>query len=200
MVSPSLLRAADLLDRAADGIAWIGKGACWLILAILVAVLISIVGGMMRVTSFAEWGTEVFLLGDGLSLNALLEIQWHLFGVMLMLTGAYALHENRHVRVDVLSSRFSPRVALIVETIGDLILLLPLCIVMVERSWPLLELAWRMGERSNEDGLTDRWLVKSFVPLGFVLLGLLGATRIARNILTLIGAPPRQPVETSHGR
>ena len=189
----------DGLDRVADAIAWIGKLSSWLLIAILAAVLVSIAGGMLRVTSFATWEGEVFLFGSGLSLNSMLELQWHLFGMLLTLTGAYALHRNRHVRVDVLSSHFPPRMALTVEILGDLLLLLPFCLLMIDRSLPLLELAWRTAERSNEDGLTDRWLIKSFVPIGFALLTALGAARVIRNLLTLAGAAEaREPAEVRH--
>ena len=165
----------------------IGQAASWLILAILGFVLLSILGGLLGTTRFLDWDGEVFLLGPGMTLNTVLELQWHLFGAMLMLTLAYAVSTDRHVRVDVVSSRLSPRGRLWVEVVGDLCLLLPMCLVMIDRSLPLLELSWRTGERSNEDGLTDRWLIKSFAPLGFALMGLVGATRIARHLRLLFG-------------
>ena len=194
MSSSFVLRSAARLDAVANGSAWISKLSCWLLIPIVAAVLLSILGGLLRVTKFAEWENEYFIVGSGISLNSVLELQWYLFGVLLMLTGAFALQQNRHVRVDVLSSRFSPRVALVVEILGDLVFLLPLCIIMIDRSWPLLELSYRVGERSNEDGLTHRWVIKMFVPIGFALLAALGVTRILRNFLTLLGAPPAKKV------
>lgn len=183
-------KLADGLDRIAEASVWIVRLSSWLLVAILAAVLVSIAAGIFRLTSFATWENEVFLFGSGLSLNSMQELQWHLFAILLMLTGAGTLHRNRHVRVDVISARFSPRVTLTVEILGDLLLLLPFCILMIDRSIPLLELAWRTAERSNENGLTDRWFVKSFVPVGFALLSVLGVTRAVRNLLTLIGAAP----------
>ena len=195
-----VVRLANGLDRIAEASVRIARLSSWLLIAILVAVLVSIAAGIFRFTSFATWENEIFLFGSGLSLNSMLELQWHLFGILLMLTGAGTLHRNRHVRVDVISARFSPRVTLTVEILGDLLLLLPFCILMIDRSLPLLELAWRTAERSNENGLTDRWFVKSFVPVGFALLGVVGVTRSVRNLLTLIGAvPPGKLLEESHG-
>jgi len=199
MATAKLQGLADLMDRIIEAVAWIGKISSWLLVAVLVAVLISIVGGVFRITSFATWEGEIFLFGSGLSLNSMLELQWHLFGVLLMLTGAYAFHENRHVRVDVLSARFSPRTSLVIEIIGDVLLLLPFCILMMDRSIPLLELAWRTAEQSNEDGLTDRWFIKSFVTIGFALLTAFGVARALRNLLTLTGAAaPRPEMEVHH--
>ena len=200
---PRFQRTAHLLDSIAAAIAFVGKVASWLIIPIIVAVLLSVLGGVLRITQFGDWNGEIFLFGDGITLNSLLELQWHLFGVLLMLTGAYALYENRHVRVDVLSERFSPRVARLTEIAGDLIFLLPLCVILIDRSWPLLELSYNSGERSNEDGLTHRWVIKMFVPIGFALLAAFGLTRIIRNVLILFGAPPakspRSAKERPHG-
>lgn len=187
---------ARVLDRVAEIIASIGKLSCWLLVPIILAVLLSILGGVFRVAQFLDWEGSIPLFGSGLTLNSVLELQWYLFGALLMLTGSFALHSDRHVRVDVVSSRFSPRFTLIVEILGDLFFLLPLCILLIDRSWPLLEMAYRTGEQSNEDGLTHRWVIKMFVPIGFSLLACLGVTRILRNILTLMGAPAPK----SHGR
>ena len=190
MARPTWIRLATALDRAAAGIAWIGKLASWLLLAVLAAVLMSILGGVFRLTRFLDWEGEVFLFGPGLTLNSILELQWYLFGVLLMLTGAYALHADRHVRVDVLYARFGAHTRRVVEILGDLVLLLPLCWMLIDRSWPLLELSYVTGERSNEDGLTHRWVVKMFVPIGFGLLAALGMTRIGIHLLGLFGIHP----------
>ena len=187
MAHQRLHALATWLERVADAIAWVGKAASWLILAILVTVMVSVVGGMLRVTRFLQWEGEVFLFGSGLTLNSVLDLQWYLFGVLLLLTGAYALHTNTHVRVDLFYSRLSANGKRLVEMIGDCVFLLPLCIVLIDRSMPLLELSYNTGERSNEDGLTHRWMIKMFVPIGFSLLAALAVTRVLRNGLALFG-------------
>jgi len=183
----SLHRLAAGLDRALAVIAWIGRMASWLLIPILLAVLVTIAGSFFRVTHFMTWEGDVPLFGAALTLNSILDLQWYLFGILLMLTGAYALQADRHVRVDVFSQRFSRRTTLVVEILGDLIFLLPLCIMLIDRSLPLVELAFTTGERSNEDGMTHRWLIKMFVPIGFSLLAATGVLRILRNALRLRG-------------
>lgn len=186
-----LLAIARVLDAIADAIAFVGRIACWLVVAIILAVLLSVAGAALRITRFAAWEGEVFLFSDALTLNSVLELQWYMFGVLLMLTGAYALHADRHVRVDVVSERFGPTTRRVVEILGDLFLLLPMCLMLIDRSLPLLELSFRTGERSNEDGLTHRWVIKMFVPIGFALLASLGMVRILRNVLVFLGVPER---------
>lgn len=90
------------LERLERLVAGIGKLASWLILPVLLAVLFSIAAGVFRINKFAEWEQTLPVFGNALTMNSMLELQWHLFGILLLLTGAYALSENRHVRVDVL--------------------------------------------------------------------------------------------------
>ena len=62
--------------------------------------------------------------------------------------------------------------------------------MVFDRSWPLLELSYRVGERSNEHGLTRRRVIKMLLPIGFALLAALGTTLVLRDFLTFPGAPP----------
>src|SRR5690349_7735467 len=82
------------LSRAIDRLtAWIGRAAAWLVLA---AVVLS--AGNAIVRKAFDWSS-----------NALLEAQWYLFGAVFMLAAAYTLKRNEHVRIDILSSRWSRR-------------------------------------------------------------------------------------------
>ena len=184
-------RTAAFFAKAAEVIAWPGLAASWLTVALLIGVLVSVLGGVFRVTQFLDWEGEVFLFGGALTLNSVLELQWHVFGVLVMLGGVYALQQNRHVRVDVVYDKLPRRARLVIEILGDLFLPLPFCYFMTTKALPLVELAYNTGEMSNEDGLTHRWLIKSVIPLGFTLLGLLGVARIGYNSVILIsGKPP----------
>ena len=91
----------------------IGKIAAW---AILVAVLVSAVNAIIR---------KVF----GTSSNAWLELQWYLFGAVFMLCASWTLRDNEHIRIDILSSRYSRRLRNFVEIFGQLLFLLPFVLV-----------------------------------------------------------------------
>lgn len=60
---------------------------------------------------------------------ALQELQWHLFGVIITLSLAHALQLNHHVRVDILSNRFSARMRRAVHVAG-FSLLIPLSLAL----------------------------------------------------------------------
>lgn len=55
------------------------------------------------------------------------ELEWHLFGAIFLLAGAYTLNEEGHVRVDVFYARMPPRMQALVNIAGLLLLLLPTC-------------------------------------------------------------------------
>ena len=156
------------------GIAWVGRAAAWLIVPILALVLIGVTLSMLKVGTIFEWEQDVFLFGSKLTLASLGDLQWHLFGFMLMLTMAGALVTNNHVRVDFLRQHMSPRLKRAVDLIGHILFLLPLSAVVVWHGYDFTVRSFSMGEGSNYDGLYDRFFLKSSIPIGFALLALAG--------------------------
>jgi TRAP-type mannitol/chloroaromatic compound transport system permease small subunit len=59
------------------------------------------------------------------------ELQWHFFAMIFLLGAAPAFATDRHVRVDVLSSRMSPIVKAWIERFGTIVFMLPTSIVLV---------------------------------------------------------------------
>jgi TRAP-type mannitol/chloroaromatic compound transport system permease small subunit len=160
-----LSQAIDFLNEK------IGLFATWLV---LIACVISAGNAMMR-------------YGFNLSSNAWLEIQWYLFGGMVMLGAAHTLRVNEHVRVDVLYSRYSLRTRLWVDLLGGLLFLLPMSIIIGWLSWPLFFNAYDIGETSGNAGGLLRWPVKILIPLGFLLLTLQGLSEVIKRVGALTG-------------
>ena len=119
-------------------------------------------------------------VGLNLSSNALIEGQWYLFDVMVLLAMGYALQRDDHVRVDVLQSRWTPRKQRRVELAGTLGLLLPFVVVVLLASVEPTLRSWLLGEVSPDPGGLPRYWVKSLIPLGFLLLGLQGVAQAIR--------------------
>ena len=166
-----LIKMSTLIDALNERI---GRGAIWLV---LIAVLISATNAVVR---------KVF----SVSSNAFLEIQWYLFAGIFLLGAAYTLRHNEHVRIDVLSSRFSKRTQHLVEIFGTLIFLLPLCAMMIWLSVPWFLHSFASGEVSANAGGLTLWPVKLLVPIGFVLLGLQGLSELIKRIAIVQGLIP----------
>ena len=163
-----LLKFSSLIDRVNTRF---GQGAAWLM---LIAVVISAGNAMIRY-SF------------NISSNAWLEIQWYLFGAMVMLGAAYTLKMNEHVRVDVLYSHYSSKLRLWLDLIGGLVFLLPVTIIIGWLSWPLLANSFDLGETSGNPGGLIRWPARLMIPLGFFLLTLQGVSEIIKRAAALTG-------------
>lgn len=160
------------LSRRIDALnEWVGRWVSWLVLA---AVLISAANATVRK-----------LLNT--SSNAFLEIQWYLFAAVFLLAAGYTLLRQEHVRIDVVLSRFPRRTQVIIEILGSLLFLLPLCVVVIRLVWPLAINAYHSGEMSSNAGGLIRWPVYALVPIGFSLLALQGVSEIIKRIGFLQG-------------
>lgn len=162
-----------------------GRASSWAVPVLVVAVCLTVLLSLMRANTLFEWGFALPLFGTRLTMSGLNDVQWHLFALMVMLGITSTLHDNGHVSVDFVSSRFSPRTRRWVMLLGDVLLLLPFALVMTWFSWHFMASAWASGEGSSDGGLAQRWIIKAVMPLGFGLLALFGAARALRTALEL---------------
>lgn len=163
-----------------------GRFGAWSIFVLVLVVLFSVVAAQLSWSELLTWSTSVPLLGTRLNTTGVGELQWHLFALLVMLAGAYAMQQDQHIRVDVLSSRFSPRMRTTMDLCGDLFLLLPFFGCLFWFSLDFVARAYNFGEQSNNGGLIDRYLVKSMLTVGCVLMLLCAIGRILRNVAFLI--------------
>ena len=166
-----LLSLSHQIDRFND---LIGRLVRWLVLA---AVLISAGNAVMR---------KAFDIGS----NAYLEIQWYLFAAVFMLGAGYVFLRNGHVRIDFISTKLSKRTNTIIDILGMLVFTIPLCLILINLSWPVFERAWVSGEMSQNAGGLIRWPVFLLVPLGFGLLALQCLPELIKRVAFLTGDRP----------
>ena len=168
-------------------IAWTGQAAAWLILPILVLVLAGVTLSAAKIGIILQWDNDVFLFGSKLTLASLGDLQWHLFGIMLMLTMAGALVGDAHVRVDFLRQHMSERQKSVADLFGHLVFLLPFAAVVVWHGYGFTLRSFDLGEGSDYDGLYDRFVLKAFIPIGFSLLAVAGVGLAVLRLRELIG-------------
>jgi len=162
----------------------IGEASAWLWLAVLLVVLANVFNR--------------FALSRGSI--ALEEMSWHLFGAALMLALAYAVVRDDHVRVDVLSERFSLRSRAWIELVAIVLLALPVIALMIDALIPYAYKAYLYNERSQApSGLPHRFIFKSVLPIGLVLVALALLSRALR-CSTLLFNFPRALTAPSNGR
>jgi TRAP-type mannitol/chloroaromatic compound transport system permease small subunit len=167
----ALLGLSRWIDRMSE---FVGRWVAWLVLA---AVLVSAINAAVR---------KAF----NTSSNAYLEIQWYLFAAVFLLAAGYTMLRQEHVKIDVISGRFSKRTQIWIDIGGLVLFVLPLVVNVVRLSWPLVVNAYVNQEYSQNAGGLIRWPVYALLPLGFVLLGLQAISELIKRIAFLRGLVP----------
>jgi TRAP-type mannitol/chloroaromatic compound transport system permease small subunit len=166
------MRALLKFSNAVDWLnGFIGKYVIWLILA---STVISGVNAVVR---------KVF----NVSSNAYLEVQWYLFAASFLIAAGYTLLQNEHVRIDVISSRFSKRGQIWLDIFGFVVFLTPFCAAILYYGTPFFLRGYQSGEMSNNAGGLIRWPVYAMIPLGFTLLLLQCWSELIKRVAFLKG-------------
>lgn len=163
-----LLALSRIIDKLNTGVGWL---MMWMIFA---STLISCVNAIVR---------KLFDVGS----NAYLEVQWYLFATSFLLAAGYTLLNNEHVRIDVVSSRFSKRTQIWMDIFGFLVFLIPVCLAVLWFSMPFFLNGLRSGEVSANAGGLILWPVYLMLPLGFTLLLIQTLSEVIKRFAFLKG-------------
>jgi TRAP-type mannitol/chloroaromatic compound transport system permease small subunit len=150
-----------------------------------------------RLSHIADWlvllsctisaGNAFSRYAFSVSSNAWLEIQWYMFGALVMLGASYTLKKNEHVRVDIVYTNVSTRRQIGIDIFGTILFLLPATLILAYLSWPMFYNSWTENEISSNAGGLLRWPIKIFLPIGFALLSLQGISELIKRIAMLTG-------------
>jgi TRAP-type mannitol/chloroaromatic compound transport system permease small subunit len=114
------------------------------------------------------------------------ELEWHLFFALVFLTLGNAYLADRHVRIDIVRDRMSERTRAMIEIAGFFLALLPFALVLIYLGTTPAWDSFMVGERSRAPlGLPYRWIIKSMIPVGALLLLLSGVVVTLRNVRIL---------------
>ena len=173
----TLLSLSRLIDKFSE---FLGRWVAWLVLA---ATLISA-------------GNAVFRKVFHWSSNGLLEIQWYLFSAVFLLGAGYTMLRQEHVKIDVVSGRFSKRTQIWIDIIGICCFLFPFIFIVIEMAMPVVIRAMESGEMSSNSGGLIRWPVYALLPLGLVFLAMQGVSELIKRVAflkNLIPDPTQKP-------
>ena len=168
----------ELLIKFSDGIDWlltrVAKVAAWAGVALITVTIFDVV-------------TRRFLV---LGSTKLQELEWHFHVILFSLLLGYAYIKDAHVRIDLVRERLRERTQWWLELLGCIVFLIPFCTLVVYFSTDFTIRSFQQNEISaSATGLTHRWIIKSFIPAGFGLLGLAGLAVLLRKIVELFGPP-----------
>jgi TRAP-type mannitol/chloroaromatic compound transport system permease small subunit len=163
------------LSRGIDAFTrWTGKRLAWLI---LVAVIISAVNAIVRKTL-------------DMSSNSWLELQWVLFSVVFLLCAPWTLLDNEHIRIDIVNNALPKKARNIIDVVGHVFFLMPLCIVMIITGGPFFMRSYHLNEQSGNAGGLPQWPAKSLIVIGFAYLFVQGISELIKRIAVMRGLIP----------
>ncbi|MTV13979.1 MULTISPECIES: TRAP transporter small permease subunit [Bradyrhizobium] len=163
------------LSRGIDAFTrWSGKRLAWLI---LVAVIISAINAVVRKTL-------------DVSSNSWLELQWVLFSIVFLLCSPWTLLDNEHIRIDIVNNLLPKRVRDMIDVIGHLFFLLPLCVVMIVTGGPFFWRSYQINEQSGNAGGLPQWPAKSLIIIAFAFLFVQGISELIKRIAVMRGLIP----------
>jgi len=167
--------------------AWVGKAFGWSI------VLLTLVVGVSVIFRYLFRITTVNQLGINPTSNLAWPFVWFfdwafdtsfiLYGTLFMMSGAYTLSRNAHVRGDMLYREWSVRKQATVDLICYLTFFLPGILALVYSGWQFAEMSRLYNERSMATpGGPVIWPFKFVIPLAGLAMLLQGIVEIIRTI------------------
>lgn len=161
----SLEKIAQYIDLFTE---WTGRIIAWLTLGMMVITCIVVV---MRY--FLQTGSI-----------ALQESVTYMHALVFLMGAAFTLKRGGHVRVDILYQKFSPRTQALVDALGALLFLVPVCLLILIFSWDYVTSSWEVREVSKEaQGLPWVYLLKSLLLVMPITMLLQGIAEIIKNLL-----------------
>jgi len=114
-------------------------------------------------------------------------VTW-MHAAVFMIGAAYTLLHEEHVRVDIFYRKMSERSRAIVDLIGVVLFLLPLCGFLALMAYDFAAAAWSIHETSREPGGLPYPMIpllKSIVIIMPVAVALQGISMLIRSITTI---------------
>ena len=93
------------------------------------------------------------------------------YAMVFLACAAYTLAEDEHVRVDIIYSNLSNKSKSIINIIGSIIFVIPVCLVIIYYSFNYVVNSWAQLEGSLEErGLHAVYILKSFIWIFAIML------------------------------
>ena len=148
-----------------------GKIGAWLSIPLIFIIIFDIIT------------RRFFILGS----TKIQEMEWHLHSAIFLLALGFAYVKNSHVRIEIIREKYSNNLKSVFEIIGILFFLVPYTFIIIFYGLDFVSRSYNLNEVSSAlTGLSHRWIIKSFIPLGMLLLFLAGLSILLKNISYLM--------------
>jgi len=135
----------------------------------------------------------------GMGSTRLQELEWHLHTALFSFWIGLGYIRNTHVRIDVAVANAKPRTHALLEFLGCLVFAFPYTLIAIYFAY---DFAWTsfvdMEGSESANGLPYRWIPKTFILVGLVLLLLAVISVFLRTVVFLYG-PERLRAGAAYG-
>jgi TRAP-type mannitol/chloroaromatic compound transport system permease small subunit len=133
--------------------------------------------------------SQILLRLSGYNQAWLDDLQWWVYGAAVLAGFGYAITTNSHVRVDILYDNYTDEKKAKTDAFGLGWLLLPFIVIMTDILIHYALQSWQSWEGSSSpNGLHNLFILKTTLPLLFMVAGLATWSRMYRAI-SVFGAP-----------
>lgn len=192
---PLALRVSERLRRFVD---FTGRWGSWLVMPMVLFTIIDVVGRKIHWLDDKgiQHGMQVFLVstfGRIFESTMLQELEWHFHAGLFALVLGYGYIHNTHVRVDLIRERLVLRKKAWLELIGISVFLVPFTLTILWFAIGYAHGSFLMNEQSTSTvGLTHRWIIKSVLVVGLLMVLAAGIAVWLQAVLVLFGDPARR--------
>jgi TRAP-type mannitol/chloroaromatic compound transport system permease small subunit len=181
----SLVAISNALDRV---ISRIGRVFAWAGLVLVLITVFDVVTRAFTQTSIG-WLREVIAWQQrSFGSTVLQELEWHFHTALFFMAFGWTYFRNGHVRIDIFVERRSARFRSWFELVGVAMFMIPFCLLLLYYGTEEAITSFRQNECSaSATGLCHRWIIRSAVPLGMLLIVLAGVATLLRKIVKLFG-------------
>lgn len=178
-----MLNLADGMARISNTV---GRSISWLILPLIFIIMIDVV--TRKIEYISDWSADI-TINYGYSVSFILQdLQWHIHGVLLMLTFGMGYLANAHVRVDIFREIGSRRTQSWIELFGLLFLAIPFLVLAIAKSVDMVTISYSQNEGSESlVGIPWRYIIKCVLPVGFVIVMVAVLATLIRVVTFLFG-------------
>ena len=136
---------------------------------------------------------QVVLVGTNVILRYVLrigpmelqELEWHMISPIALIGMCYALRHNDHVKVDIFYDKFRLRTRTLVNLAAAVITIV-ISVLIIDMATGFVGQAYVIDEGSPDPGgLPHRWLLRSFIPIGFIILAMQALSHVLGAVETL---------------
>jgi TRAP-type mannitol/chloroaromatic compound transport system permease small subunit len=164
---PRAVRISEALRKFVDVV---GRAGSWLFIPV---VLITVMDVVLRKIGVQYWLITHF--GRMFDSTVLQELEWHFHTGLFALVLGYGYVWNTHVRVDLIREHLAFRKKAWLEFLGLTFFLIPFCSVVLYFAIVYAYDSYMMSEISASTvGLTHRWIIKTVLVLGILMVIIAG--------------------------